>query len=120
MDGVVLISEVPGAGKTTVARLLAQRLPLAAHIEADEIQNLIVSGRLHPQEEPQHEAERQEVALARDAARGYKQVGHLWRHLDAEMRDEMVGRGLWLDTSELTAEETVATILARLDEALVP
>ncbi|MBA2463263.1 MAG: AAA family ATPase [Actinobacteria bacterium] len=44
MDGVVLISGVPGAGKTTVARLLAQRLPLAAHIEADEIQNLIVSG----------------------------------------------------------------------------
>lgn len=61
-----------------------------------------------------------EVALARDAARGYKQVGHLWRHLDAEMREELVGRGLWLDTSELTAEETVATILARLDEALVP
>lgn len=170
----MLISGVPGAGKTTVARLLAQRLPLAAHIEADEIQNLIVSGGLHPQEKPQQEAERQlqlrttnvslladsfaaadivpivddtvvvrkrlddyladlstrplrlvllapplEVALARDAARGYKQVGHLWRHLDAEMRDEMVGRGLWLDTAKLTAEETVATIVARLDEALV-
>jgi hypothetical protein len=32
------------AGKTTTARLLAQRLPLAAHIEGDDMQRLILSG----------------------------------------------------------------------------
>jgi hypothetical protein len=32
------------AGKTTTARLLAQRLPLAAHVEGDEMQRLIISG----------------------------------------------------------------------------
>ncbi|MER7048352.1 hypothetical protein [Streptomyces jumonjinensis] len=32
------------AGKTTTARLLAQTLPLAAHVEGDEMQRLIVSG----------------------------------------------------------------------------
>ena len=32
------------AGKTTTARHLAQRLPLAAHVEGDEMQRLIVSG----------------------------------------------------------------------------
>ena len=32
------------AGKTTTARLLAQRLPLAAHIDGDEMQRLIASG----------------------------------------------------------------------------
>jgi chloramphenicol 3-O-phosphotransferase len=32
------------AGKTTTARLLAQRLPLAAHVEGDEMQRLILSG----------------------------------------------------------------------------
>jgi len=32
------------AGKTTAARLLAQRLPRAAHIDGDEMQRLIVSG----------------------------------------------------------------------------
>ena len=32
------------AGKTTPARLLAQRLPLAAHVDGDEMQRLIVSG----------------------------------------------------------------------------
>jgi cytidylate kinase len=32
------------AGKTTTARLLARRLPLAAHVDGDEMQRLIVSG----------------------------------------------------------------------------
>ena len=32
------------AGKTTTARLLAERLPLAAHVDGDEMQRLIVSG----------------------------------------------------------------------------
>ncbi len=32
------------AGKTTTARLLAQRFPLAAHVEGDEMQRLIISG----------------------------------------------------------------------------
>ena len=48
-----------GAGKTTVARRLAERLTLAAHIESDAFQDLIVSGGLHPHEQPQEEAARQ-------------------------------------------------------------
>ncbi len=32
------------AGKTTTARLLAERLPLAAHVEGDDMQRLILSG----------------------------------------------------------------------------
>jgi predicted kinase len=32
------------AGKTTTARLLAQRLPLAAHVDGDDMQRLIISG----------------------------------------------------------------------------
>jgi hypothetical protein len=36
------------AGKTTTARLLAQRLPRAAHIEGDDMQRLILSGSRWP------------------------------------------------------------------------
>jgi predicted kinase len=174
VEGLFLISGIPGSGKTTVARMLAQRFPSAAHIEGDEVQNLIVSGGLHPQEEPADEAARQlrlrtrnvslladsfaragilpiiddtvverqrardyvadlearplrlvllcpplEVALGRDATRGYKQVGQIWRHLDEVMRREMVGLGLWLDNSQLAPADTVDAILESGDEARI-
>jgi predicted kinase len=54
-----LITGIPGAGKTTVSRLLARRFDRAAHIEADRLQEMIVSGGRWPDEEPHDEAMRQ-------------------------------------------------------------
>jgi chloramphenicol 3-O-phosphotransferase len=59
-----------------------------------------------------------DVIRGRDAGR-HKQVFEMWSHLDATMRTEMKPYGLWLDTSMMTAAETVDEILARCDTAIV-
>ena len=56
---VVIVSGVPGAGKTSVARMLAQHLVRAAHIEADALQRMIVAGGVWPDAEMSEEPTRQ-------------------------------------------------------------
>jgi cytidylate kinase len=45
---VVLITGVMAAGKSTVAELLARRLPRAAHVRGDLFRRMMVSGREEP------------------------------------------------------------------------
>ncbi|MGG4554657.1 AAA family ATPase [Paenibacillus sp. FSL W8-0186] len=62
-----------------------------------------------------------EVVAAREAARTKKGYG-VWsvEELDGVLRNETPRIGLWLDSSELSPEETVNEILARLsNEALI-
>lgn len=171
---VIIISGVPGSGKTTVARMLAARYDRAAHIESDMVgEAFIVTGLVPPQGPPPDDASAQlelrrkniclladsfadagfvpviddvvvspgvldlyrrrlrtrplllvelvprlDVVQARDQRRD-KHVFSLWQHLDAELRTSMRRVGLWIDTSSMTAEQTVDLIMTNLNEATI-
>lgn len=59
-----------------------------------------------------------DVVQARDRARN-KHVFSIWGHLDAELQTSMPRVGLWIDTSDMMAEQTVDAIAASLDKALI-
>ncbi|WP_275002767.1 AAA family ATPase [Promicromonospora iranensis] len=64
MAGCLLITGTPGAGKTTVSQLVAERLPRAARVDGDVFGIMVVSGRANMIDEegrwnPGHEGQRQ-------------------------------------------------------------
>ena len=56
---VLVISGIPGAGKSTIAALVARRLARSVHIEAEVLQRFVVGGSVWPDGEPHEEAMRQ-------------------------------------------------------------
>jgi len=77
-----LITGIPGAGKSTVSRLLAARHPRGVHLEGDLIGgytgHFIVSGLVPPGTEPEEESNRQMNLVVRNQcllARSYAQDG---------------------------------------------
>lgn len=116
----VLICGIPSSGKSTVARLLAKRLAVTVvegtAVTREELRRLRDSvGRkdatvvfLAPR-------------LTAIARRTGPSVVEKWGHLDDVMRRELSGTGTWIDSSDLTPEETVEAILElALSPALQP
>jgi hypothetical protein len=64
-------------------------------------------------------APRGDVALERDAKRVGKTLAAHWLHLAEQMERELTDTGLWVDSSDLTVDETVDTILSRRTEAVL-
>ena len=67
-NSVWLISGIPGAGKTTVSRMLCEEFPKSAHIEVDRLREMVVAGYLAPGQELLAESDAQLELGAQNAA----------------------------------------------------
>lgn len=56
LSGCVIVSGMPGSGKSTVSSLAASLIPRAAQIKGDDVNQMILSGRVWFMGEPRDEA----------------------------------------------------------------
>lgn len=97
---VVIISGLPGSGKSTTARALARRMGRAAHVEADVIHTMITSGMVLP-----------------DGLRKPQPGGEAQKQLQLRLRQACVMAKTFVEEG-FTAVVDDIVINERLDEAL--
>ncbi len=71
-----MLTGPPGSGKTTVARVLADRVPRAVHLESDQFFHFIRSGYLEPWKPEAHEHNTVVMGAVADAAATYAKAGY--------------------------------------------
>jgi tRNA uridine 5-carbamoylmethylation protein Kti12 len=80
-EPILLLTGAPGSGKTTVARLLAERTDRAVHIESDCFFHFIASGYLDPWRPESHNQNTTVMRIVGEVAVRYTEAGY-WTIID--------------------------------------
>ncbi|MYS88393.1 MULTISPECIES: AAA family ATPase [Streptomyces] len=116
MDGVVLVTGVMAAGKSTVAQALAETLPRAAHVRGDVFRRMIVSGREEYVPAAGDEAEAQlrlRYRLSAATADAYAEAG-----FTAVVQDVVLGEDLRTYAGLVRTRPLYVVVLAPRPEAV--
>lgn len=73
---VLIVTGPPGVGKTTTARILAERYPLAVHLETDAFFGFIRAGHIEPWRADSRRQNEVVMAIVADAAIAYAAAGY--------------------------------------------
>jgi chloramphenicol 3-O-phosphotransferase len=73
---VIVLTGPPGAGKSTVARQLADSLPSSVHLHADDFWHFIRNGRIEPYLPQAHRQNQTVIDVVAQAAFGYAAGGY--------------------------------------------
>jgi predicted kinase len=116
LDGVVLVTGVMAAGKSTVAQALAETLPRAAHVRGDVFRRMIVSGREEYVPGAGNEAGAQlrlRYRLSAATADAYAEAG-----FTAVVQDVVLGEDLRTYTGLVRTRPLYVVVLAPRPEAV--
>ena len=78
---ILILTGPPGAGKTTVARILAERADRAVHLESDRFFRFVVGGYVEPWKPEAQEQNTTVMRIVGDATIGYAEAGY-WTIVD--------------------------------------
>ncbi|MET9763072.1 AAA family ATPase [Streptomyces sp. NPDC006372] len=114
--GIVLVTGVMAAGKSTVAQALAEALPKAAHVRGDAFRRMIVSGRKEYVPGADDEARSQlllRYRLSAATADGYARAG-----FTAVVQDVVLGEDLTTYVGLVRTRPLHVVVLAPSPEAV--
>jgi adenylylsulfate kinase-like enzyme len=105
LSGCVIVTGMPGAGKSTVTGLAARLLPKAAQVKGDDMNQMIHSGYVGWMEKPVAEAVRQDELCNRNLC---------------ALANNFIDFGWWFDTSALSPDETAKELVTQVSVRAEP